>query len=250
LREADLAEKAGLHQADIRSHLESLQKIGFVRYESAGELAKMKGQFKYLFGGTDKEPEPVSGYTDATLKVFDFVKEKNAADYLEAADALEIPTSVTCAILSGLEKQGLLRSEKWKGRFKLSEAELLNPGRKFLDTWVCEVEEFFNGGDNLWNFVDRLGDPQVRKEYFVQGIKNYTVVSRHINAKPREETFEIILNYVLKHPGARPIEIAEATGLSKKGMFNYLTPLVKLGKLRKEKGDRDKGSNMKYYIQE
>ncbi|MEK6935018.1 MAG: hypothetical protein AABW46_04015 [Nanoarchaeota archaeon] len=249
LREVDLAKMLDLNKIPILQHLKSLKKIGFIQYDSVGELSKgSKGIFIYqwLEGKKVTEVVAVDKKPILTRKVAEKLKELKESDRNQLAGLLEYNRWNVSTILSGLERQGIVKSKKWKGGELLSEASLLDKGKRFVDDHLEKVKDALSEGpalEEMHSLLEQLiNDPDKLSEYSRIAIEEYKKVSPAINKKPLEETNEKILDFVRKNPGVRPVEIKTILSLP----YHNLSSLVKSGELRKVK----EGRVTKYYVNE
>ena len=249
LREVDLEEILNLDTNPIIFALNSLAKIGFVQYDSVGEFQKgRKNISPYLWadGRNPEEAQGVKTYPIATKKVAKLMQKVKKADRNKIAELTGFAPGVVSNILSGLERQGLLKRVRWRSREFLSEAVLLDPAREFLDRYFIPFKESISDGQ-------ALADMQESYEKLIQGSDSFNIYVRrvidiykqaspNINKRPIQETNERIISYLRRNPGKRPMDIGRIICLT--NTPRYLIPLVKAGVLRKEK----KGREVRYYV--
>jgi DNA-binding MarR family transcriptional regulator len=255
--ETEIASDICLGENNILEHFKALSLAGFLRYASSGETTNNKGCSVYEWAGVeDRELKTVRTHVNLTSQVAKKLKELEKADRRTLGELLHYghPSNIS-TILRGLEKQGFVRHVGKTGltgnRATYSEASLLDSGRKFCDEYIKPVEEFLQDKSvpEINAALQRMHeDKKWRQEVLSYGIERYTALSHYVNRKSLETHFEEIMDYVVKHPGSRPKDILSACKLKELG--SYLTPLVKSGKLRKEKGKEGEGRVVRYYIVE
>ena len=228
-----LAEHLSLSVTVTGSCLRALSKIGFVRFESIGTM--QKGYSKYRWSGK-LSPESVKlmwGHSTLTREVIELMVSGKEMDYNDVVNILKSSVNSTIGVLSWLEKQGVLdRTVPWRGCNYRSEAEILNPGRKFLEEVLQPITEHLSDKHALTTSLNADFS-----DYITQGIKVYAKVSPAINKKSFNQRIEELQAYLKKNPNATREEIAEATSQSETSVGRYLRILG--NKIKVEKIDHE-----------
>lgn len=246
----NLANKISLGLVGISEHLKSLAEIGFIEYNSVGEMQKGKGAIKYQYventENKNRVVQPTAGYSILTVRAFNLLKERKRITLPKAGKFLNYPHMSTISkIYSDLVRQGFaVREEDFVGGEKLSEVKLLDKTEQFL-LLEQKIEEILSEKISeqeaeqiyldILNRADFGGMCQI-------AIEAYKKVSPGINRKSAEERTDEIMTLLRGHPGMRASEILKEFGTRE--ISAYLTPLVKSGLLRKEK----KGRETRYYL--
>lgn len=251
LREIDLVKELKLLPYRVLNHIKTLKELGFVNFESCGELIGEK-DFSYVWveGKDPSEVKKVRSYINLAKITAKKLKELGRADHNTLANVLKYKhTRNISTILSGLEEQGfVIREGKWKSGSVLSEVSITDKGKKFVDDYLYWVMDALNDGSKLedMNFLlERLfSNSDKLREYSRKAVNLYKDLSPYISKKSLEETHENIIEYLRQNPGKRPEEIKKALSFSSQS--HYLTPLLKSGRLMKIK----KGKIVRYYVNE
>lgn len=221
LREVDLVNIVNLSYNSVLSHFISLQKIGFVKFDSTG--AKIKDKFNYQWN-SDKALEilePVSGRKGLVRKVAKYMfghqdKEFSSRELGEVLKYKSLEDIST--VLNVLEKRGLIRRGEWKRGEIESKVYLLESGRRFLDEFVFPTREFL--------LELRGAGASVSGEEQRRGIDLYREVSPTINKKSLDKRVLQLKNYLRQHSNSTSREISQAFELSMPRVL-YIIRLVR-----------------------
>ncbi len=217
-------------------HLEELERIGFIETTHCGEVVGPMVVYSWIDGGKPEETKPVKTYARLPKRIAEELRRLGTTNLEELEATLRIRRSLISMILSNLERRGLVEKEGGT-----STAHLLGPGREFLDLYLTRVEKALSDGICLRTMTKRL-EGDFKRENIQKAIELYKKVSPQINRRPSEKTQEEIIDLLRGNPGLRPSEIRSQMGLEGAGI--YLSRLVKLGKLRKERHCKA----VRYYI--
>jgi len=239
-RETDLVELISLRRSCIFAHLIALSKVGFVRFDSVGDLPKGKFTFARVEEKDISEANLLLNRPDLTRRVIEFVKRTDGEfDSYSIAKAFDYKfLGHISGILCHLERQGFLeRIFPWIGGEKLSEVEILDKGRRYLDEFVAPVREHLSCGNAInVSFGDEFGSCVAR------GIELYKKVSPNVNKKNVNQRVEQIKDYLIKNPGATSNDIANNNNLSLYRVRFYLSGLGEMLRVERE------GNRIGYFI--
>jgi predicted transcriptional regulator len=229
LRVIDLCNFLGLRQWSVQTHLRELQKIGFVNYDSVG-THRDKITYEWIEGKEPSDAKVVKTFNQLTKKVAKYLSDVSGkVSTHEVAEGLKIRSSdYVSKILSGLVEEGFVRREGWKVHEILSEIEILDEGRKFIEDWILPTRETLANGEALEDLEKIYGQFQNRNifaENAKGAIESYIKISPGINRKSLEIRIEQIRNYLIEHPGSMTEEVAEHLGLSRNTVVRYIRKL-------------------------
>ncbi len=251
LTETDLARKSEMACNGILVALEKLKQVGFVEFDSIGELRKGKSViiYSWIDGKAPEDAKPVYAFPALTKKIAELGKEKRRLTYEKVCELLGGPFArqMITSVLSGLAKQGFMEREKgFTGGVKQSEVRITDKAGSFMD-FVYRAEEILSGKlseremqEIYFSFINR----EDYRESLRKAFEMYKEVSPQTNKKPREETNEMIIRFLRNNNGARGCELRKALKLKFGCTGSYLTPLVKAKILRKVKDGRE----TRYYV--
>ncbi|RMD67932.1 hypothetical protein D6817_00150 [Candidatus Pacearchaeota archaeon] len=239
LRGVDIVRKLNMDHTVICKHLLALAKIGFVEYDSVG-YGKPRVTYSLR---EQKEPVKVKKYGRQTPRIYEFLRQNRREFTIEeVAQAVGCAYSSALAVLSGLEKQGITKREKWKGGELQSEVRITRKGREFLEGFVRDVERILSddeqairGGRELMRV---LHQESAFGDYFARAAELYALASPQVNAKSFDERRKEVIGFLRASGEATAKEIAEEMGVGVNRARNILRPLSRAGvvKRRKKKG--------------
>jgi len=251
LRQADLVDFLNLDYFTPIGVI-SLSEIGFINCESVGERRKNAHFVSYgwVHGKRSEEARTVASQVSLTKNIAEALftsGELNRGEILQLLDNPHNPS--VSSVISGLKEQGLVRIvSKWSVK-EMSRIRLLEPGKRFLVEYIEPIEDSLQDGlflSQTQEFYDSLvNDEQRFTDVSITGVESYRKVSPNIYKRPKEETNRRIIIYLIEKPGSRQKEIFRGLNLSS-NPGTYLTPLIKLGILRKEK----EGAAVRYFVDE
>lgn len=257
LSEIELKRLSLPHRASFRAiscssivinHIIPLQEAGLIDFISeSDDVAGVAIHFvPTLKQGT---PTPFRRNTLLTQKVLNHLNLRDSLTSSETASFLgHSRSSDSLNILNHLFRQGFAERSKPIGKYSFNNSTLVSlnkRGRLFIDEYLVPVENALTNGTSLNELTEDykffINNPEHFAEVIRGGINLYREVSPKINQRPCDETLRIILAYLHKNPGARPIDIEKDLDISR--VQNHLTPMVKSGSVRKD----NLGHGTRYY---
>lgn len=253
----DLASKLNATERGILTHLKSLGKMNFIKYESCGDAAEGKGELFYYTwkqGKKSSKVQIVGGYTLLTSKVAKCLEDHGKLDAHQIAEKIKVSSAKTVSVvLGGLTKQDFAQRGRWKVGEVLSNISLLPDGEKLLVNFSDKIGLTLNDNQSL-NKMQQLYDKTTKEigkteKIYTNSLKLYVETSSSQNRTPIKISLRKIIEFVRENPGSRAGEILSQLGLPTFG-GTYLKDAVEKGhmgaKLRKE----GTGRKTRYYVAE
>jgi len=226
--------------------IEHLFNIGLVEF-TQGKSRRVDLTYSFI----DKEGSPTTwrNAPSLTSNILNFLREKGKINAEETRKYVGHKfRSDSTNVLNHLFKEGFAsRNIPFHGKDNVgNDLALTREGNAFVEDYLLRIEDALNDGDALEEMTDYYhnltNDWERFSKLIKKGIELYKEVSPRINRRGKDENKNMILSYIESNPGITPSKIEERFGFSR--VQNYLTPLVKSRKLRKEKD----GRNVKYYL--
>ena len=234
----------------VLNNLKPLSKIGFIDYNSIGDV---EGDsfivYEWIKGKNSEEVKPWNHYVSLTKEIAETLSVMGNLNTKQVK--ILVGAHKVSHILPHLVREGFARRVSEFTNEKKSKIRLLESGKQFLNEWLEPVKDALQNGESLSEmqklYESLINDDQRFADVSRTGIELYTEISPGINKRSREETNREIIKYLIDHPGRRPKEISEELSLSNSNIiYHSITPLIKSGILTKKK----EGRKTKYFVDE
>jgi hypothetical protein len=236
VREVDVVNVLGIDQGKTGARLTHLSNLGLIEYSSVN--SEERGKIKYFLEKEAKRESVaiVSAYTNLTQEVADIVFETGEVDSNSVYERLrgQHPNAKEkglrqqlSKILSGLEKQGILRRGIFKAGEVQSQARITEEGRRVVRDIIEPVKRALSGDEELLEAWRHIRWQQYAKE----AVARYRESSGYANSRSREEKTGEVLALILQNPGIRPGEIIEQLGYFPMKMLH---DLLEAGRISRE----------------
>ena len=250
-RMIDLMDALGLQIEDVRQHLDKLQQLGILKYDSLDLGRGETKAYTWTPEKLPKEAKTVRELKSLTQRVADWLYHHRKGGRKEIAAALghKHPTNIS-QVLVGLVEQGLA-STSFASTDK-SRINLLEGSSAVID-FAQSVRNALKGGVELRRMRAMLEefvrDKKVRCKYLDAGLALYTEVSPFLDARTGSEREAELLDFVREYAsahaaGPRPVDVVRGLGWSHGVVTLYLRALIAKGALLKQR----KGPAVAYRI--
>jgi hypothetical protein len=241
-RMIDLMEALGLVIEDVRQHLDKLEELGILKYDSLDFGRKVAKAYSWVHGRLPEEARTVRELRKLTRDVATWLYLHKKGERNQIADALghKHPTNIS-EVLVGLVEQGLASTpfaSTDKSRIRLQE------GSRVVIDYARIVRSALGGGPELRSSKESLEELlRDRKKlcgYLDAGIELYRAVSPELNARSHQEREAELLEFIQEYTsaeggGPRPVDVVKGLGWSHGIVTIYLRSLIAKGVLLKQK---------------
>ncbi len=158
-------------------------------------------------------------------------------------------SSVIFRHIKSLKELGLIEISKGNNTSNKNRKfySLSNSGKEIVKNYLFKIKEALSDNNSLQElnefYYNLVGDQNKFSKLIKEAMKLYSDVSPRLNSKPRSDVDQTILELISLNPGITPTQIEGIIGISR--IQNHLTPLLKSGKVRKE---RKSYREVKYYL--
>jgi hypothetical protein len=243
-RMVDLMGALRLNIEDVRQHLDKLQRLGILKYDS---LDLGRGEIKaytWTPGRSPQDAKTVRELKKLTGRVaaWLYLHKRGGRNEIAAALGHKHPTNIS-QVLAGLVEQGLARTPFTStDKSKIT----LLPGSRAISDYAQDVRNALRGGPELRMMREMLKefrrDEEARRKYLDAGLELYMAISPSLDARTGGERENELLEFVRKYAsahgrGPRPVDVAKGLGWSHGIVTIYLGSLIaKRVLLKRKKG--------------
>jgi len=250
-RIVDLTQGLGLVIEDVRQHLNHLQRLGMLSFDSLNFAGKGVKFYRWVYGRSPEEARTVGELKTLTKDVAKWLYANKVGERNQIAEALNYshPTHVS-SVLVGLVDQGLTHTPFAscdKSRITLSKrARLLSDYTRAVRNALANKSEL---RDMTSMFEEFVRDRRRFTRYLDAGIEFYTAVSPNLNARTVKERESELRRFVEVHQeregvGVRPVDAVRALGWTHGTVTRCIRSLFQRGRLVKER----EGSAVRYSV--
>jgi len=246
-RIVDLCDKLNLYSTAVTRHLDALQAMNLVEYDSVNSGERGWAVYEWT-NGKPENVQPILHLPTLTTRVAEYLFTHKKDDSHAIVDHLlenneykkvikESLVRRVSNVLAGIAEQGFAKFE-YQGRIEMSHVAITQDQerKEFVTEFTRKIRDAAQYGSEL-RAMEELArayskDPALFQQHATYAVQLYIQVSPNINQKSSETWKGEIFEHVSSVGEARTREIQSAVG---KGAGQYLTGMVDKGLLTRGK---------------